>query len=185
MNLTTYTHHVPMLWLFALILPTASLVEAEPLILRNAVTHPTPSVNRSRIIYQIDLVFDHRPQDYWGYLSHRNENEAHAVLDCYGYTVVDSMRRFKPTEIFHSLEVENELTPLSLSGEQARILVGVDPGWRMETVAVDSTTIGILVWKEMGSPGKKQKKSPWRWPIFGIILGILAAGGIMIPLAAD
>jgi hypothetical protein len=158
--------------LLALIFLGVFEVKGSDYVLTKAYIENVPVVNDKRVSYQLALVFNSCPENYWMYYNKKKEQ---IVVDIYGVTLslAPNMRVFHEN-LFRGISVVNQPTRMSLEGTQAFIRIGAAPGWHFEATTVNSTTMRITAWKFYETPKPKTVKKN------GPLLYVLSGAGALV-----
>lgn len=133
-------------------------------------TEDMPEIKDGRITYRMSIVFDEVPSQFWNYYDSRT-NEI--VIDFYGVTLRSPQISMTGSSIFKSFLVSNLATSMSLTGEQAQIRIGADPGWNIESTCQGSKQIRIKVSREIK---RVVEEKPFSWQIPVLIAAPVLAG---------
>lgn len=111
---------------------------------------------RKKIMYGLDLIFDRCPESYWTFYDKRAKR---LVVDCYEARIAGDPRiEISGRGVFGHVEVKNSKTRMALSGEQARINIGLDPGWHFKTTVLNGKTLRLMVWRAISGPVEVPKR---------------------------
>jgi len=118
-------------------------------------------------------VFRKAPESYWTFYDRQG---GFLVLDIYGAKLeMQTELDLSGNEVFKGIKVENLETSMSLSGEQARVYLKVEAGWRFEAETMSKSVIQITARKTLAPPKPVKRKS--RRVILYILAAVAASAG--------
>ncbi len=158
-------------WLAILLVSWAAC--AEPFYLVSVQEVGAPIVSEKELIYRTNIVFRKAPESYWTFYDRQG---GFLVLDIYGAKLeMQTELDLSGNEVFKGIKVENLETSMSLSGEQARVYLKVEAGWRFEAETMSKSVIQITARKTLAPPKPVKRKS--RRVILYILAAVAASAG--------
>ncbi len=136
-----------------------------------------PILRDKRLYYTLDLVFDETPRHYWVYYDGRDRE---FVVDLYGAEIKARSELDTVVGIvFKGLSVVNRESSMSLSGKQAQIRIGSEPGWHFTADEVDHKTVRISAWKRIEAPRPDKKEyRPLMYIVSAVGIAVISFLGI-------
>jgi len=129
-----------------------------------------PELVEGQLLYRLSIVFDIVPEHFFVYYDNQNQQ---IVLDCYGATMRAADISMEGSAIFTSFSVVNSATNMSLTGEQAQVRIGADPGWNIEAVPQQDNSIRIVAQRELT---RKIEPEKFNWQVPLMIAAPVVAG---------
>jgi hypothetical protein len=137
-----------------------------------------PVIRNSRMVYEMNLVFDKSPQDFWAYYDAKRSS---IVVDVYGDSVKGEDKSLPKNLVFKRMTVRNMSSPMSLSGARSQLRIEIDSGWDVSALPVGSDTLRVLVARQLAAQSPP-KPSPQRWSAY--VFATAVAGLVSLAVLA-
>jgi hypothetical protein len=105
-----------------------------------------PRVEKQTIIYTIDFMFLHAPENYWIYYDPALKK---CVIDFYDARIEGPGSEFKENSLFSTMEIKNVPSSMALSNNRAQIVFPLDSGWHVESKIQNGKAIELIFWKKL------------------------------------
>lgn len=145
--------------------------------------HPIIIKKQKKILYNLVLVFDRIPRNYW---VHYDKTSSHVIVECYGASLEGAPNiRLSGKSIFKSVETRVASTALALPSKRSDIIITMvpDTAWHVKETKKGNNTIILTLWKDFKITAvdlKKPKKKIWIELTIGLVITLLTAGMILL-----
>jgi len=134
-------------------------------------------LDNNRLQYSLTVGIAPRvPDHYWSYY---DERDSSIVIEFFGITMENRSGDFVPGRVFYRFGIEEFATQMSLTENGMRIRIGADPGWNLETATIDSTHLGLSVWRPLQKKRVREKRN-LTWLLYIAIAGVVGTVTFLI-----